>query len=81
MGIDSMRVGGGRCPPLVLGGLLTACIMLICNWWILSSENIELVRQLDELNEQLRIRYCFMKQFYINQCIAFYELHLLSIIF
>lgn len=75
MGIDSMRVGGGRCPPLLVGGLLAACLMLICNWWTLSSENIELVRQIDELNEQLKIRYCFMKQFYINQCIAFYKLH------
>ncbi|XP_076761315.1 uncharacterized protein LOC143429480 isoform X1 [Xylocopa sonorina] len=54
MGIDSMRVGGGRCPPLLVGGLLVACLMLICNWWTLSSENIELVRQIDELNEQLK---------------------------
>lgn len=59
MGIDSMRVGGGRCPPLLVGGLLVACLMLICNWWTLSSENIELVRQIDELNEQLKIRYCY----------------------
>ncbi|KZC06158.1 PREDICTED: Golgi membrane protein 1-like isoform X2 [Dufourea novaeangliae] len=55
MGIDSMRVGGGRCPPVLVGGLLVACLMLICNWWTLSSENIELVRQIDELNEQLKI--------------------------
>ncbi|XP_076676552.1 uncharacterized protein LOC143373300 isoform X2 [Andrena cerasifolii] len=55
MGIDSMRVGGGRCPPLLVGGLLVVCLMLICNWWTLSSENIELVRQIDELNEQLKI--------------------------
>ncbi|XP_078049568.1 uncharacterized protein LOC144476466 isoform X1 [Augochlora pura] len=55
MGIDSMRVGGGRCPPLLVGGLLVTCLMLICNWWTLSSENIELVRQIDELNEQLKI--------------------------
>lgn len=54
-----MRVGGGRCPPLLVGGLLVACLMLICNWWTLSSENIELVRQIDELNEQLKIRYCY----------------------
>ncbi|KAK2585187.1 hypothetical protein KPH14_009897 [Odynerus spinipes] len=50
-----MRVGGGRCPPLLVGGLLIACLILICNWWTLSSENIELVRQIDELNEQLKI--------------------------
>ncbi|XP_076640993.1 uncharacterized protein LOC143352412 isoform X1 [Halictus rubicundus] len=54
MGIDGMRVGGGRC-PLLVGGLLAACLLLICNWWTLSSENIELVRQIDELNEQLKI--------------------------
>ncbi|KAG7199945.1 hypothetical protein KM043_014380 [Ampulex compressa] len=55
MGIDSMRVGGGRCPPLLVGGLLVACLMLICNWWTLSSENLELVKQIDELNEELKI--------------------------
>ncbi|XP_066591450.1 myosin heavy chain, clone 203-like isoform X2 [Prorops nasuta] len=55
MGIDSMRVGGGRCSPLLVGGLLVSCLMLICNWWTLSSENIELLRQLDDLNEQLKI--------------------------
>nr|XP_012221598.1 PREDICTED: Golgi membrane protein 1-like isoform X1 [Linepithema humile]XP_012221599.1 PREDICTED: Golgi membrane protein 1-like isoform X1 [Linepithema humile] len=55
MGIDGMRVGGGRCPPLLVGGLLLACLMLICNWWTLSSENLELVRQIDDLNEQLKI--------------------------
>ncbi|KAH0955475.1 hypothetical protein HN011_009010 [Eciton burchellii] len=55
MGIDGMRVGGGRCPPLLVGGLLLACLMLICNWWTLSSENLDLVRQIDDLNEQLKI--------------------------
>ncbi|KOC61309.1 hypothetical protein WH47_06133 [Habropoda laboriosa] len=55
MGIDSMRVGGGRCPPFLVGGLLIACLMLICSWWTLSTENIELVRQIDELNEELKI--------------------------
>ncbi|KAK9303568.1 hypothetical protein QLX08_004789 [Tetragonisca angustula] len=55
MGIDSMRVGGGRCPPLLVAGLLAACLMLICNWWTLSTENFELLRQFDELNEQLKI--------------------------
>jgi len=57
MGIDSMRVGGGRCPPLLVGGLLLACLMLICSWWTLSSENLELIRQIDDLNEQLKIRW------------------------
>ncbi|XP_018057636.1 PREDICTED: uncharacterized protein LOC108693272 isoform X1 [Atta colombica] len=55
MGIDSMRVGGGRCPPLLVGGLLLACLMLVCSWWTLSSENLELIRQIDDLNEQLKI--------------------------
>ncbi|KAI4483339.1 hypothetical protein M0802_013486 [Mischocyttarus mexicanus] len=55
MGIDSMRVGGGRCSPLLVGGLLIACLMLVCNWWTLSSENLELLRQIDELTEQLKI--------------------------
>ncbi|XP_043500737.1 uncharacterized protein LOC122523168 [Polistes fuscatus] len=55
MGIDSMRVGGGRCSPLLVGGLLIACLMLICNWWTLSSENFDLVHQIDELSEQLKI--------------------------
>ncbi|XP_001601314.2 uncharacterized protein LOC100116951 [Nasonia vitripennis] len=55
MSIDSMRVGGGRCPPLLVGGLLIACIMMVCNWWTLSSTNLELLRQIDELNEQIKI--------------------------
>ncbi|XP_011135752.1 uncharacterized protein LOC105181011 isoform X2 [Harpegnathos saltator] len=55
MGIDGMRVGGGRCPPLLVIALLLVCLMLFCNWWALSSENVELVRQIDELNEQLKI--------------------------
>ncbi|CAL7936573.1 unnamed protein product [Xylocopa violacea] len=54
MGIDSMRVGGGRCPPILVGGLLITCLTLLFNWWTLSSENIELVKQIDELNEQLK---------------------------
>ncbi|XP_015598677.1 Golgi membrane protein 1 isoform X1 [Cephus cinctus] len=55
MCIDSMRVGGGRCPPLLVGGLLIACLMLICNWWTSSSENLELLRQIDDFSEQLKI--------------------------
>ena len=56
MSIDSMRVGGGRCPPLLVGGLFVVCLMLIINWYTISSENLELLRQIDELNEQLKIR-------------------------
>ncbi|KYM93924.1 hypothetical protein ALC62_15459 [Cyphomyrmex costatus] len=50
-----MRVSGGRCPPLLVGGLLLVCLMLVCSWWTLSSENLELIRQIDDLNEQLKI--------------------------
>ncbi|XP_023245936.1 uncharacterized protein LOC106642812 isoform X1 [Copidosoma floridanum] len=50
-----VMVGGGRCPPLLVGGLVVACIMMVCNWWTLSSANLELVRQIDELNEQIKI--------------------------
>ena len=57
MSIDSMRVGGGRCPPLLVGGLLIACIMMVCNWWTLSSTNYELARQIDDLTEELKMRY------------------------
>ena len=56
MSIDKMRVNGGRCPPLLVGGLLIACFMMICNWWTLSSANLELLRQIDELTEQIKIR-------------------------
>lgn len=67
MGIDGMRVGGGRCPFLIVGGLLLVCIMLLCNWWALTSENAELLRQIDELSEQLKYRYLFIyKQSYKN---------------
>lgn len=59
MVIESMRVGGGRCPPLLVGGLLVVCLMLIVNWYSLSSENLELLRQLDELGEQLKIGYFY----------------------
>ncbi|KAL7289758.1 hypothetical protein TKK_0016359 [Trichogramma kaykai] len=55
MSIDSMRVGGGRCPPFLVIGLSVVCIMMICNWWTLSSTNLELLHQIDELNEQIKI--------------------------
>ncbi|KAJ8669008.1 hypothetical protein QAD02_000267 [Eretmocerus hayati] len=55
MSFDSMRVGGGRCPPLVVGVLIIACTFMLCNWWTLSSTNYELIHQIDELNEQIRI--------------------------
>ncbi|KAL0109540.1 hypothetical protein PUN28_014536 [Cardiocondyla obscurior] len=55
MGIDGMRFGGGRCPPLLVGGLILVCLMLVCSWWTLSSENLDLIRQIEELNEQVKI--------------------------
>ncbi|KAK0168632.1 hypothetical protein PV327_002410 [Microctonus hyperodae] len=55
MVMDSMRLGGGRCPPLVVSILLLACFLLIFNWWSLSTENIELINQLDQLQDQLKI--------------------------
>ncbi|XP_046434470.1 uncharacterized protein LOC124186645 isoform X1 [Neodiprion fabricii] len=54
MGFDGMRVGGGRCPPLLVGGLVLACFLLVCNWWTLSTENAELLRQIDDLILQLK---------------------------
>ncbi|XP_046751885.1 uncharacterized protein LOC124414834 isoform X2 [Diprion similis] len=54
MGFDGMRVGGGRCPPLLVGGLVLACFLLVCNWWTISTENAELLRQIDDLIDQLK---------------------------
>lgn len=55
MGIDGMRVGGGRCPPLVAISILIS-FLLVCNWWNLSTENTELLSQIDQLHEELKIR-------------------------
>jgi hypothetical protein len=54
MGLETMRGGYGRCPPLLVGGLLVVCLILTCNWWSLSTQNYELVKQIDEIGEQLR---------------------------
>jgi hypothetical protein len=56
MGVDSMRVGGGRCSPFLTGVYVIALIMLAYHYWSLSSTNSELLRQVDELNEQIKIR-------------------------
>ncbi|XP_047000359.1 protein sgm1-like isoform X1 [Schistocerca americana] len=55
MGIDNMRGGYGRCPPLLAGGLFVMCVILVFNWWSLSSQNYELLKQLQDLSEQLKI--------------------------
>lgn len=55
MALDSMRLSGGRCPPLIVTILLLACFLLIFNWWSLSTENVELMSQLDQLQDQLKI--------------------------
>ncbi|KAF7994198.1 hypothetical protein HCN44_011467 [Aphidius gifuensis] len=55
MGIDGMRVGAGRCPPLVVAVLLLISFLLVCNWWNLSTENAELLYQIDQLHEELKI--------------------------
>ncbi|XP_069673395.1 protein GOLM2-like isoform X2 [Periplaneta americana] len=55
MSLDSMRGSYGRCPPFLVAGLLVVCIILTFNWWSLSSQNYDLIKQLEELGEQLKI--------------------------
>ncbi|PSN49325.1 hypothetical protein C0J52_04282 [Blattella germanica] len=55
MSLDSMRGTYGRCPPFLVAGLLVVCIILTFNWWSLSSQNYDLIRQIEELGEQLKI--------------------------
>lgn len=54
MGFD-MRGNNGRCPPFLLGGCILLCIVLTCNWWSISSQNYDLIKQIDILEEQMRI--------------------------
>ncbi|XP_017884272.1 uncharacterized protein LOC108627481 [Ceratina calcarata] len=54
MGIDGIRVGGARCPPLLGIVLFCTCIVVTFNWWTLANENFELCKQNDDLNEQLK---------------------------
>jgi len=56
MGMDLGRGGGTRAPFLVIG-LLFICIVLVFNWWSLSTQNLELYRQLEERGEHLKIGY------------------------
>ncbi|KDR13779.1 protein CASC4-like isoform X1 [Zootermopsis nevadensis] len=55
MSLDNMRGSYGRCPPFLVAGLLVVCIILTFNWWSLSSQNYDLIRQIEELGEQLKI--------------------------
>nr|CAD7266472.1 unnamed protein product [Timema shepardi]CAD7572552.1 unnamed protein product [Timema californicum] len=55
MSFDSMRGNHGRCPPFIVGGLLVLCFILTFNWWSLSSQNYDLIKQIEELGEQLKI--------------------------
>lgn len=54
MGFD-YRANNGRCPPFLVGGLILLSILLVCNWWSFSSQNYELVKQIDILEEQMRL--------------------------
>jgi Na+/melibiose symporter-like transporter len=56
MSLDNMRGSYGRCPPFLVAALLGMCIILIFNWWSLSSQNYDLIKQIGELGEQLKIR-------------------------
>lgn len=55
MSLDNMRGSYGRCPPFLVAGLLVVCIILTFNWWSLSSQNYDLIKQIEELGEQLKI--------------------------
>lgn len=55
MGFDTMRTGHARCPNYLLAGLFLMCFLLTCNWWSLSSQNYELLKQMDDMGEQLKI--------------------------
>lgn len=54
MGFDTMRMNSGRCPPFLVAGLLVACVLLTCNWWTLSSQNYDILKELEEMGEQLK---------------------------
>ncbi|KAK6624943.1 hypothetical protein RUM44_011807 [Polyplax serrata] len=55
MGIDLVRGSNPKCPSFLLCGLSVMCFFLLCNWWSLSSQNFELLKQIDNLAEQLRV--------------------------
>ncbi|XP_066996872.1 protein GOLM2 isoform X1 [Anabrus simplex] len=56
MGLDSMRGSYyGRCPPFLVGALFLICLILTFNWWSSSAQNYDLIKQLNDLSEQLKI--------------------------
>ncbi|XP_077292497.1 uncharacterized protein LOC143915655 [Arctopsyche grandis] len=55
MGFDNMRSGHARCPNYLLAALFLMCFLLTCNWWSLSSQNYELLKQMDDMGDQLKI--------------------------
>lgn len=52
-----MRSGHARCPTYLVAGLLVMSFLLICNWWSLSSQNYELLKEMDDMGTQLSL--CF----------------------
>ncbi|XP_034244622.1 myosin-2 heavy chain, non muscle-like [Thrips palmi] len=53
MGVDLLRGGGGR------GHFLIACfallsLFLLFNWWSLSTENLDLLKQIDDLSQHMK---------------------------
>lgn len=56
MSLDNMRGSYGRSPPFLVAGLLVVCVLLTFNWWTLSTQNYDLIKQIAELGEQLKIR-------------------------
>ncbi|CAD6208611.1 GSCOCG00010591001-RA-CDS [Cotesia congregata] len=57
MVLDGLRGGGsgGRFPSTFSVIILfIVCFIVTCNWWSLSTENIELISQVDQLQEKLK---------------------------
>lgn len=53
MAIDYVRGGNPRCPSLIVGGLMLVLLFFACSWWSLTSQNFELVTQIENLETQL----------------------------
>lgn len=54
MGFENMRSGNSRYQNLVLA-LIIVCFYLTYTWWYLSTQNYELLKQMDDMGEQLRV--------------------------
>lgn len=67
MGLEFVRGNNARCPPFLVGGLMVMCLFLLCSWWSLSSQNFELLRQIDNLAEQLKVKYVLNQKFLNNR--------------